>query len=94
MTRKAPDTERHRPEISSIGAGEAGAERLSLTVISAYAMPRVAFAVMGAVMGVYFMKYSTDVLLIAPAAIGIIMAVIGGPFFLWILLRRRGLVDM
>lgn len=37
-------------------------------------MPRIAFAVMGAVMGVYFLKYATDVLLIAPAAIGIIMA--------------------
>jgi len=37
-------------------------------------MPRIAFAVMGAVMGVYFMKYATDVLLIAPAAIGVIMA--------------------
>ncbi|MBO9402655.1 iron ABC transporter permease [Shimia sp. R9_3] len=35
-------------------------------------------------------------MIIAPAElpIGIIMAVIGGPFFLWILLRRRGLVDM
>lgn len=35
-------------------------------------------------------------MVIAPAElpIGIIMAVIGGPFFLWILLRRRGLVDM
>ncbi len=53
---------------------EAGAERLSLKVIWAYAMPRIAFAVMGAVMGVYFMKYATDVLLIAPAAIGVIMA--------------------
>jgi iron complex transport system permease protein len=33
---------------------------------------------------------------IAPAElpIGIIMAVIGGPFFLWILLRRRGILDM
>ena len=52
----------------------AGAEKLSLSVIWAYAMPRIAFAVMGAVMGVYFLKYATDVLLIAPAAIGIIMA--------------------
>ncbi len=35
-------------------------------------------------------------MIIAPAElpIGIIMAVIGGPFFLWILLRRRGIVDM
>ncbi len=35
-------------------------------------------------------------MIIAPAElpIGIIMAVIGGPFFLWILLRRRGILDM
>ena len=35
-------------------------------------------------------------MIIAPAElpIGITMAVIGGPFFLWILLRRRGIVDM
>ncbi len=35
-------------------------------------------------------------MVIAPAElpIGIIMAVIGGPFFLWILLRRRGILDM
>jgi iron complex transport system permease protein len=33
---------------------------------------------------------------VAPAElpIGIVTAVIGGPFFLWILLRRRGLVDL
>jgi GPH family glycoside/pentoside/hexuronide:cation symporter len=63
-----------RPGSSIGGIGEAGAERLSLPVIWAYAMPRIAFAVMGTVMGVYFMKYSTDVLLIAPAAIGVIVA--------------------
>lgn len=35
-------------------------------------------------------------LIIAPAElpIGIIMATIGGPFFLWILLRNRGVLDM
>ncbi len=34
--------------------------------------------------------------MIAPAElpIGIVTAVIGGPFFLWILLRRRGIVDL
>ncbi|MEM9786549.1 MAG: iron chelate uptake ABC transporter family permease subunit, partial [Pseudomonadota bacterium] len=35
-------------------------------------------------------------LIIAPAElpIGIVTAVLGSPVFLWILLRRRGLVDM
>ncbi|MBV7378008.1 FecCD family ABC transporter permease [Maritimibacter dapengensis] len=34
--------------------------------------------------------------IVAPAElpIGIVMAIIGGPFFLWILLRRRGLLEM
>lgn len=34
--------------------------------------------------------------IVAPAElpIGIVMAVIGGPFFLWILMRRRGLLEM
>jgi iron complex transport system permease protein len=30
----------------------------------------------------------------AELRIGVVTAVIGGPFFLWILLRRRGLVDL
>jgi iron complex transport system permease protein len=30
----------------------------------------------------------------AELPIGIVTAVIGGPLFLWILLRRRGLVDL
>ena len=34
--------------------------------------------------------------IMAPAElpIGIITAVLGGPFFLWILLRQRGVLDM
>ena len=34
--------------------------------------------------------------IVAPAElpIGILTAAVGGPFFLWILLRRRGLVDL
>lgn len=34
--------------------------------------------------------------IVAPAElpIGIVMAIIGGPFFLWILLRRRGILEM
>ncbi|MEM1200826.1 MAG: iron chelate uptake ABC transporter family permease subunit, partial [Pseudomonadota bacterium] len=34
--------------------------------------------------------------IVAPAElpIGIVTAVLGGPFFLWLLLRQRGLVDV
>jgi len=61
--------------IESIGGrGGAGAERLSNSTIMAFAMPRIAFSIMGTLMLVYFMKFSTDVLLIAPAAIGVVMA--------------------
>ena len=61
--------------ISRHALGDAGAEKLTHGVIWAYSMPRVAFGIMGVMFGTYFMKYSTDVLLIAPAAIGMIMAV-------------------
>jgi GPH family glycoside/pentoside/hexuronide:cation symporter len=37
-------------------------------------MPRIAFGIMGALFATYFMKFSTDVLLIAPAAIGLLIA--------------------
>jgi GPH family glycoside/pentoside/hexuronide:cation symporter len=37
-------------------------------------MPRIAFGIMGTLFATYFMKFSTDVLLIAPAAIGLIIA--------------------
>lgn len=54
--------------------GVAGAEQLSLAVIWAYSLPRIAFGIMGLLFGTYFMKFSTDVLLIAPAAIGTLIA--------------------
>ena len=44
-------------------------------VILAYAAPRIAFGIMGTLFVVYFMKFATDVLLIAPAVIGTILAV-------------------
>jgi len=44
-------------------------------VILAYAVPRIAFGIMGTLFVVYFMKFATDVLLIAPAIIGTILAV-------------------
>ena len=55
--------------------GEAGAERLTLGVIWAYSVPRIAFGIMGLLSSIYLMKFSTDVLLIAPAAMGILYAV-------------------
>lgn len=60
--------------VSDHSIGAAGAERLSLAVIWAFALPRIAFGIMGLLFGTYFMKFSTDVLLIAPAAIGLIIA--------------------
>lgn len=55
-------------------AGEAGLERLPLAVIWAYSLPRVAFGIMGLLSGTYLMKFSTDVLLIAPAVMGSLLA--------------------
>ena len=50
-------------------------EKLPINVILAYAAPRIAFGIMGTLFVVYFMKFATDVLLIAPAVIGTILAV-------------------
>lgn len=60
--------------VSADAVGQAGAERLSLAVIWAFSLPRIAFGVMGALFATYFMKFATDVLLIAPAAIGSLIA--------------------
>jgi GPH family glycoside/pentoside/hexuronide:cation symporter len=50
------------------------AERLELRVIWAYALARVGVSIMGVMFGVYLMKYATDVLLIAPAVMGTLIA--------------------
>lgn len=60
--------------IADQAIGEAGAEHLRVGVIWAYSLPRIAFGIMGALFATYFMKFSTDVLLIAPAAIGSLIA--------------------
>ena len=52
-----------------------GDEKLKNSVILAFAAPRVAFGIMGTLFGVYLMKFATDVLLIAPAIMGTIIAV-------------------
>ena len=61
-------------QIASSRIGEAGAERLTNAVIWAYSAPRIAFGIMGMLFGTYLMKFSTDVLLIAPAAMGALIA--------------------
>ena len=50
-------------------------EKLKNSVILAFAAPRIAFGIMGALFGVYLMKFATDVLLIASAIMGTIIAV-------------------
>lgn len=61
-------------DVNEHAIGEAGAERLSLGVIWAYSLPRTAFGIMALLSGTYLMKFSTDVLLIAPLAIGTLIS--------------------
>ncbi len=49
-------------------------DRLQLSVIWAFTLSRVAFSMMGVMFAVYLMKYATDVLFIAPATMGILIA--------------------
>ncbi len=51
-------------------------------------------AILGAVMLLVADAISRVIIAPAELPIGIITATIGGPFFLWILLRQRGLLDM
>ncbi|MDD7969835.1 FecCD family ABC transporter permease [Roseinatronobacter alkalisoli] len=66
--------------------------RLAMGPDHRYLLP--AAALLGA--GLLLMADMIARLVIAPAElpIGIVTAVLGGPVFLWILLRRRGIVDM
>lgn len=50
----------------------AGLDRLKGSVIAAYVVPGVGVGYMGLLVGLYIMKFSTDVLLIAPAVMGTI----------------------
>ena len=72
----APPSDAPRvPRATSTAAiGEAGAERLSFGVIWAFSFPAVAFGIMSLLFGTYLMKFATDVLLIAPAAMGTVIA--------------------
>ena len=49
-------------------------DRLKLSVIWSFTLSRVAFSIMGVMFSIYLMKYATDVLLIAPATMGILIA--------------------
>jgi GPH family glycoside/pentoside/hexuronide:cation symporter len=62
------------PSTTPGAVGEAGAERLSNAVIWTYAAPRIGVGIMGVLFGTYLMKFATDVLLIAPAAMGSLIA--------------------
>lgn len=56
------------------GPGSASRERLSLGVIWIYCLPTVGIGMMGLLFTMYLMKFSTDVLGIAPAAMGTLFA--------------------
>lgn len=53
----------------------AGVDRLKGSVIAAYVTPGVGVNYMGLLVGLYIMKFSTDVLLIAPAVMGTIFGI-------------------
>ena len=59
---------------SDAAVGAAGTDQLSMPVIWAFSMPRIGFGIMGLLFGTYLMKFSTDVLLIAPAVMGSLIA--------------------
>jgi GPH family glycoside/pentoside/hexuronide:cation symporter len=59
---------------SETAIGAAGVERLSNNVIWAYAAPRIGTGILGILFSTYLMKFSTDVLLIAPAVMGLLIA--------------------
>ncbi len=55
--------------------GEIGVDRLNTRLIWAYAAPRTGISILGLLFTTYLLKFSTDVLLIAPAAMGTLIAV-------------------
>ena len=76
MSDPAVDQGPHLSTVSSPAseASPATGQRLNMGVIWAFTLSRVAFSLMGVMFGVYLMKYATDVLLIAPATMGILIA--------------------
>ena len=72
--RSSPAVQPVTDSINSSRIGAAGAERLTTAIIWAYSTPRIAFGIMGILFATYLMKFSTDVLLIAPAVMGMLIA--------------------
>ena len=66
--------------------------RLAIGPDNRYLLP--ASALLGACMLLLADAVSRTIVAPAELPIGIITAAVGGPFFLWILLRKRGLVDL
>ncbi len=58
----------------ALPSSAAGAERLSRRVLWLYSLPRIGIGIMGILFATYLMKFATDVLLIAPAAMGTLIA--------------------
>lgn len=56
-----------RKPVASAGAAPAEGNTLSVASVVAYAFPTVGVSVVSYLLGLYFFKYATDVLLIAPA---------------------------
>ena len=74
-TRARADAEPRGLRATSTAAiGAAGAEHLDFGVIWAFSFPAIAFGIMSLLFGTYLMKFATDVLLIAPVAMGTIIA--------------------
>jgi len=66
--------------------------RLSMGPDHRYLLP--ACALLGAIMLLFADAIARQIVAPAELPIGIVTATIGAPFFLWILLRRRGLMDI
>lgn len=61
-------------DLTETKVGRAGEETLTLPLIWIYAAPGIGFRVMGLLFATYLMKFATDVLLIAPAIMGGLIA--------------------
>ncbi|MEE8312902.1 MAG: MFS transporter, partial [Myxococcota bacterium] len=64
-----------QPPVPATAAAGMEEPPLPRGVIWAYCMPSIGFSFMGMLFGIYLMKFSTDVLLIAPAAIAVLFAI-------------------
>lgn len=67
-------TEASNTNIGETKVGKAGEESLTLGLIWTYAAPGIGFRLMGLLFATYLMKFATDVLLIAPAVMGSLIA--------------------